>query len=58
MATYLVWAGLALASVRRFGRVLLGAFSRRHRRLGWAVLDGLGFTAASASGTYWLVFAV
>jgi len=56
VATYLVWAGLAVASVRRFRGTLPGAFSRRHKRLGWAVLGGLGFTAASATGMYWLVF--
>ncbi|HEY8923599.1 MAG TPA: DUF420 domain-containing protein [Polyangia bacterium] len=56
VATYLLWAGLALASVRRFRETLPGAFSRRHKRVGWAVLGGLGFTAASATGMYWLVF--
>jgi len=56
VATYLVWAALAVASVRRFRGTLPGPFSRRHKRLGWAVLGGLGFTAASATGMYWLVF--
>jgi len=56
VVTYLMWAGLAMASVRRFGRTLPGAYSRRHKRFGWAVLGGLAFTAASATGMYWLVF--
>lgn len=41
----------------RGGGTLPGAFSRRHKRVGWVVLGGLGFTAASATGMYyWLVF--
>jgi hypothetical protein len=58
VATYTLWAGLAIASVRRFRGTLPGAFSRRHRRLGWTVLAGLGFTALSATGMYVLVFAL
>ncbi len=55
--TYAVWTGLAVVSWRRFGGVLPGAFSKRHRLLGWCVFGGLCFTAASASGMYWLTFA-
>jgi len=58
VATYVTWTWLALASWRRFGAQLPGSFSRRHRRLGWLVLGGLGFTAASATGMYALVFVV
>lgn len=58
VATYLTWGVLAIASVQRFRGTLPGAFSRRHRRMGWMVLGGLAFTALSATGMYVLVFVV
>jgi hypothetical protein len=56
VATYLLWTWLAVVSWRRFGKALPGAFSRTHRRLGWWVLGGLCFTAASASAMYLTAF--
>jgi putative membrane protein len=56
VVTYLLWSWLAIVSSRRFGKALPGAFSPTHRRLGWWVLGGLGFTAASASAMYLLAF--
>ena len=56
VATYLLWTWLALVSRRRHGAALPGPFSRRHRRLGLLVLGGLGFTAASATAIYALLF--
>lgn len=56
IATYGLWTVLAVASLRRFGRRLPGAFSSRHRRLGWLVFSGLLFTALSATGMYVLTF--
>jgi pimeloyl-ACP methyl ester carboxylesterase len=53
---YGLWTGLAIASWRRFGAALPGAFSRRHRQLGWTVFAGLAFTALSATGMYVLAF--
>jgi len=55
VATYLVWAWLAVASRRRYGERLPGSFSRVHRRLGMFVFGGLCFTAASATAMYVLV---
>jgi hypothetical protein len=54
--TYGTWAYLALVSARRHHRTLPGRFSRRHKRLGWLIFAGLCFTAASASGMYFLAF--
>lgn len=54
--TYALWAYLALASTRRYSESLPGPFSRRHKRLGWLIFGGLCFTAASASGMYFLAF--
>lgn len=56
VATYLLWTGLAVLSLRRFRAVLPGPFSRIHRRLGWIVFFGLCFTALSATAMYVLVF--
>jgi putative membrane protein len=56
LLTYLLWAGLAWASVPRFGRALPGAFSRRHRRLGKVVFGGLCFTAVSATAMFVIGF--
>jgi hypothetical protein len=56
VATYIAWATLAVLSWRRFAVRLPGAFSRNHRRIGWAVFAGLCFTAVSATGMYVLVF--
>lgn len=53
--TYAAWTWLAIASRRRFGELLPGSFSRRHRRLGILIFGGLCFTAASATGMYVLV---
>jgi hypothetical protein len=54
--TYLLWAGLAWASVRRYGGALPGAFSPRHRWLGKLVFGGLCFTAVSATAMFVIGF--
>jgi hypothetical protein len=56
--SYGLWTGLAIASWRRFSKVLPGPFSPRHRRLGWLVFGGLCFDAVSATGMYVLAFVV
>lgn len=56
VATYAAWTWLAIASSRRFGTALPGAFSRRHRRVGHAVLAGLCATTVLATGVYVLAF--
>jgi hypothetical protein len=56
VATYAAWGWLATASMRRHGEALPGAFSRRHRQLGWLVFGGLCFTSVSATAVYWLTF--
>lgn len=56
VATYAAWTWLAVVSARRFTRELPGSFSRRHRSAGRWILAGLGFTAASATGMYALIF--
>jgi hypothetical protein len=56
IATYAVWTGLAIVSSRRYRYALPGSFSRRHRKLGWAVFSALCFTAASASAMYLFAF--
>ena len=56
VATYVTWSWLAIASRRRFGELLPGSFSARHRRLGTLVFGGLCFTAASATAMFVLVF--
>ena len=53
---YLGWLMLLLMSRRRFSISLPGAFSRAHRRAGWAVFAGLAFSAASATGMYLFAF--
>jgi len=58
VVTYVAWTWLALASSRRFGGALPGAFSPRHRLVGWAVFVGLCATAVLASGMYALAFVV
>lgn len=54
--TYILWGTLAVLSIRRFRATLPGAFSRRHRQLGWLVFCGLCFTTASATGMYLFAF--
>jgi hypothetical protein len=54
--SYALWTGLAVVSWRRWQKRLPGEFSRTHRRLGWVVLGGLCFDAASATGMYVLAF--
>lgn len=56
LPTYLLWAGLAWVSVRRFAATLPGEFSRRHRRLGKIIFGGLCFTAVSATAMFILGF--
>ena len=58
VATYAAWTYLAVASWRRYRQVLPGSFSRRHRRLGFLILAGLGFTALSATGMYLFAFVI
>lgn len=54
--TYGLWTGLLVVSWRRFRTTLPGAFSRRHRQLGWLIVGGLGFTMASATLMYLMAF--
>jgi putative membrane protein len=56
VATYGLWTWLAIVSSRRLHQRLPGSFSRRHRRLGWAVFGGLCVTGASATGMYMFAF--
>src|SRR5262245_263800 len=58
VATYAAWVWLVLASRRRHRAILPGAFSPAHRRLGWLVIAGLGFTTASATAVYIMAFVV
>lgn len=54
--TYGLWTALVVLSWRRFRTQLPGAFSRRHRQLGWLIVSGLGFTTISATLMYVLTF--
>jgi hypothetical protein len=56
VATYVLWSGLVLATYRRRSIPRLGAFSRRHKRLGTIVIAGLIWTALSACFVYYLTF--
>lgn len=57
VATYLLWSGLALLTLRRRDGLRLGAFARHHQRMGRWVIVGLIWTAASAVAVYGLGFA-
>jgi len=50
--TFLVWLGLLVASHRKWGRSLPGAFSQGHRQLGYAVLAGLVLTVVTSVQLY------
>lgn len=54
--TYVTWGVLAVRSSKRYATSLPGAFSRAHRRTGWAIFAGLCFNALSAIGMYVLAF--
>ena len=54
--TYAVWCVQVLASYRLHRSKLPGAFSPRHKIIGWVVIGGLCFTAFSATAVYTLAF--
>ncbi len=54
--TFISWCGLAIASARRFSRVLPGSFSSKHRRWGAITYAGVWLTCLTGTALYVIGF--